>query len=243
VTPFKAKSVTNVFWAMSELDYRNKAMFEVMQTFILEKRHQFDPYDLNLIFNAYNNYRMANYDILDAVSHSIIRNIQKMSFRSLANIANYCANLNYVNHMLMDQIEREIVKKLKRSPDFQNLLRKDGSKGLLSTPEENNTPITEESPEELEAKTPEEKIKISGLDEKINLMDITQILVSFCKLKIIKSELFEILELYFIQNLDKASGASIVSYAFAHSALCNEMLQKYQANKKTFLKRSLKNLK
>lgn len=82
---------------------------------------------------------MANYDILDAISHSIIRNIQKMSFRSLANIANYCANLNYVNNMLMDQIEREIVKKLKKSPEFQNLLRKDGSQsGLLSTPEESN---------------------------------------------------------------------------------------------------------
>lgn len=42
----------------------------------------------------------------------------------LANIANYCANLNYVNGMLMDQIEREIVKKLKKSPQFQNLLNK-----------------------------------------------------------------------------------------------------------------------
>jgi len=47
-----------------------------------------------------------------------------MSFRMLANIANYCANLNYVNGMLMDQIEREIVKKLKKSPEFQNLLNK-----------------------------------------------------------------------------------------------------------------------
>jgi len=97
--------------------------------------------------------------------------------------------------------------------------------------------------EEEEIIHPEQKVKITGLEEKINLMDITQILVSFCKLKIIKSELFEILELYFIQNLDKASASSIVSYAFAHSALCNEMLQKYQTNKKVFLRRSLKNLK
>lgn len=113
----------------------------------------------------------------------------------------------------------------------------------FSTPLDTAAKVQEQAEEEVEAKTPEEKVKITGLDEKINLMDITQILVSFCKLKVIKSELFEILELYFIQNLDKASGASIVSYAFAHSALCNEMLQKYQANKKTFLKRSLKNLK
>ena len=84
---------------------------------------------------------------------------------------------------------------------------------------------------------------ISGSGEGMNLFDVTQILSSFSKLKLVKSELFELLELYFIKNLNKATPDSIVSYAFAHSALCVDMLQKYKEHKKTFLKRSVKNLK
>lgn len=115
--------------------------------------------------------------------------------------------------------------------EFENVLN---SKEQTTKNAENESHTKEENDEK--------SVKIEGLHEDINLVDITQILVSLCKLKVVKSELFELLELHFIKNLDKASAESIVSYAFAHSALCSDMLQKYEENKKTFLKRSIKNL-
>jgi len=79
--------------------------------------------------------------------------------------------------------------------------------------------------------------------EEINDLDVSQILVSFCKLRIVKPELFELLELKFVSNIREASPQSIISYAFAHSALCVDMLERYNANKKQFLRRSINNLK
>ncbi|KRX09489.1 hypothetical protein PPERSA_12232 [Pseudocohnilembus persalinus] len=75
-------------------------------------------------------------------------------------------------------------------------------------------------------------------------IDASEILVGFCKLKIIKTHLFEVLEYNFIKKLDEASPQSIQTYAFAHSSLCTQMLMNYYAaNKKTYKRRSLKNLK
>lgn len=54
----------------------------------------------------------------------MIRNVQKMTFRTLANITSYCANLGYVNNQLIDHLEREIVKRLKQTTEFKSLLEK-----------------------------------------------------------------------------------------------------------------------
>ena len=76
-----------------------------------------------------------------------------------------------------------------------------------------------------------------------NTYDISQILVSFCKLKVVKSELFELLEINFIKNLADATPPSIVAYAFAHSSLCQDMIRKYSEEKHLHVKKNLKNMR
>jgi hypothetical protein len=185
---------------------------------------------VNLIYGAYNNYRITNWDVLDTLSGFVIKNIKKMTFRNITNIANFCANLNYLNPLLMDAIERELIIRLKNTSEFKSLLEDD----------EEATPLgLKESKQE---ETQESKSKEIST-EAINNTDISQVLVAFCRLKVIKSQLFELLEVYFIKNLDKATPASIQSYAFAHSALCLDIMKKYHDNKKDYLHRSVKNLK
>lgn len=73
--------------------------------------------------------------------------------------------------------------------------------------------------------------------------DASQILLSFCKLKIVKPELFEVLEAAFIKMLPLANPSSLTAFSFAHSSLCTEMQIKFSENKKYLLKRSVKNMK
>jgi len=252
---FRPKSLCFIFWAMSELNYKNKDVIEMMNKFVVTSSDRLDSIDVQHIFAAYNNYRLSNWDVLDTLSQHIIKNCQKLSFRNLANITNFCANLNYVNATLFDHLEREFIKRLKTTPEFQSILNdSEGEFDLHSEDEQAQNEDSGDNSKSLNQKeksqeTSSEKNEVQqtteteGLNKSLNLFDVTQILVSFSKLKVIKSELFELLELHFIKNLDKATAGSIVSYAFAHSALCNEMFQKYQENKQIFRKRSVKNLK
>lgn len=82
-----------------------------------------------------------------------------------------------------------------------------------------------------------------NLEDDLTPFDASQILLSFCKLKIVKPELFEALEAAFVKMLPIASPASLTAFAFAHSFLCTEMQMKFYENKKFLLKRSVKNLK
>lgn len=66
----------------------------------------------------------------------------------------------------------------------------------------------------------------------LNPNDAAMILASFCRLKIIKIELFEILEYNFVKKLSLAEPKAMASYAFTHSRLCNEMQMKFFENKK-----------
>jgi len=95
--------------------------------------------DVQHIFAAYNNYRLSNWDVLDTLSQHIIKNCQKLSFRNLANITNFCANLNYVNATLFDHLEREFIKRLKTTPEFQSILNdSEGEFDLHSEDEQGN---------------------------------------------------------------------------------------------------------
>ena len=77
----------------------------------------------------------------------------------------------------------------------------------------------------------------------VNTYDISQILVAFCKLKVVKTELFELLEINFIKNLAHATPPSIVAYSFAHSSLCQDTIRKYGEQNHLYVKKSLKNLR
>jgi len=80
-------------------------------------------------------------------------------------------------------------------------------------------------------------------EDNLTPFDASQILLSFCKLKIVKPELFEILEAAFVKMLPIANPSSFTAFAFAHSSLCTEMQMKFYDNKKYLLRRSVKNLK
>lgn len=54
--------------------------------------------------------------------------------------------------------------------------------------------------------------------------DATMILLSYCKMKIIKPELFEVLEANFSNKLDQAKPKDVATYSHAHSMLCEELL-------------------
>ena len=77
-----------------------------------------------MIFSAYNNFRRTNLEVLDALSSKFARNVTECSIRVLANITNYCANLNYTNQFLFTTIEKELVRRLKKTAEFDDILKK-----------------------------------------------------------------------------------------------------------------------
>jgi len=85
---------------------------------------------------------LTNWDVLDKLSQHIVKKAQDLSFRTLANITNFCANLNYVNHTLFDHLEREFVRRLKKTPEFQKILNDSGDEfGLFASGEEQQSNI------------------------------------------------------------------------------------------------------
>lgn len=67
---------------------------------------------------------------------------------------------------------------------------------------------------------------LNGSNEEINAIDISQLMVGFCRLKMMKSELFEVLEAHFLKNIQRAPPKSLMHYSFAHSMLCTEIMRK-----------------
>ena len=61
-----------------------------------------------------------------------MEHIKKLSLRNIANITNYCADLGYLNYILLDILEKEIIKRLKMTPEFQSLLRGDIESDIMT---------------------------------------------------------------------------------------------------------------
>ena len=68
-------------------------------------------------------------------------------------------------------------------------------------------------------------------------------MVAFCRLKIVKKDLFEVLEMNFIRKINTATPKSVTNYAFAHSYMCMDLLMQYNEDSKKYKKKSLKNIK
>ena len=112
-----------------------------------------------MIFSAYNNFRRTNLEVLDALSSKFARSVEECSIRVLANITNYCANLNYTNQFLFTTIEKELVRRLKKTAEFDDILKKqigDEFKFLidleneLTTNQSNEEESNEQEPNEQE---------------------------------------------------------------------------------------------
>jgi len=92
-----------------------------------------------------------------------------MSFRNVANITSYCANLDYNNKGLLDTIQKEILKRLGPGQRRDSLTK---SKGQMK--------------------------------KQYDLLDFSQLLVSFDKLRVDNPELLQLLEDKSKQELHKA---------------------------------------
>ncbi len=55
-----------------------------------------------------------NYDVMDSISTRFIALINKHSMRNISNLLIYCSDLNYVNHLLFESIEKEIIRRVKQ---------------------------------------------------------------------------------------------------------------------------------
>lgn len=225
-----------------------------------------------MLFSVFNNFRLRNYDVLDALSMKLIKNIQQFSLKEIAAIVTYCSNLNYVNNLLFEYVEREVLRKLKLDEGFKALIEakipakqveeeietneedemsfenvfedvlspKDLAKLIVAEEKSKKLPEPEGNTENSLAQTTEQD---NGLEHQ-NYIDVSQIMVALCRLKVVRIELFEVLESYFIRNLHKATPKSFMHYSYAHSFLCTEILNKIQQNgKKKPNRRTLKNIK
>jgi len=167
----------------------------------------------------------------------IIKNIQKFSLKELAAIVTYCSNLNYVNNLLFEYVEREVLRKLKLDEGFKALIEaKIPSINIdeeIEKNEENSINLEDvlediPHPKELakliiaenklkklsepEPKAPSSLTKTTDSDGELehqNYIDVSQIMVALCRLKVVRTELFEVLEAYFIRNLHKATPKSL----------------------------------
>jgi hypothetical protein len=110
---------------MSQLEYSNQHIKDLMEQYVLKEYKRFDMTDINLTFASYATYRIRNLDILDHLAALTIQNIGKMTFRNISNLAHYCSVLDYKNHLLFNHIEAESVRRLKNSKEFKNLLKRD----------------------------------------------------------------------------------------------------------------------
>lgn len=63
------------------------------------------------------------------------------------------------------------------------------------------------------------------LSDELDPTNATMILLAYCKMKVVKPELFEVLEANFSNKLDQANPKDVATYSYAHSLLCNELLQ------------------
>ncbi len=66
-----------------------------------------------MIFSGYYKFFKLNLDVLDAVSMRAIKLVDLFSARDIANIIFYCSKINYINHILIDAFEREIIRREK----------------------------------------------------------------------------------------------------------------------------------
>lgn len=92
------------------------------------------------------------------------------------------------------------------------------------------------------SKSPKNKRNSGTMDESINLLDVAQIHVSFCKSGFVRNELFDLLQQYFIKHMDSASAGVIISYALANSVVIDGLSEKYKENHKVLLE-NIRNLK
>ena len=223
---------------------------------------------MNLVFLGYSKYKLVDWTVLDHLSKHAIQNIKKLSLRTLANIINCCANLGYVNHVLLDSLEEEIIRKLKITSEFSSAIKGDsqamhGSRPTQSSGELENAKAdevlkgqerwkvdkvsegTEMRRNSIDASNEEERTSVLiSKNENMSLFDImTQIVIYLSKLKILKPELFKLLKLHFIKHLDQASPNDIVLYQSARSTLYSDMLKKYQTNNNSVLKNSIQDIK
>ena len=116
-----------------------------------------------MIFAAYNNFRRTNLEILDALSSKLIRSIEQCPIRALANIMNYCANLNYINQLLFTSIEKELIRRLKKTAEFEKILKKqvsDEFKNSIDMENEFTSQPNEPNEQELANKKNRQELKL-----------------------------------------------------------------------------------
>jgi len=204
---FPKKSFINTLWSISMLEYEDPALMGVLENLIQKKHKTFDEFEINLVLSTCSHMRMKNNSILDLIIEDIENQINVFSFRTLANIVTHLTNLEYIKKSFFDKLEKELTKRLQLELGNET--------------------------QEISA----EKDQGKHNKENINLLDSAQILVSYCQNRAFSHSLLELLQQYFIQNIENASTGMITSYALANSVILGEMSEKYKQGHQVLLEK------
>ncbi|KAL4438871.1 hypothetical protein ABPG74_016591 [Tetrahymena malaccensis] len=326
------QDLANIFWSLGKLKYMNEDLTIYLEAQIYRNSQKFPVNCINIVFTSYEKFYRKNLEVLDALSGRYMDLGKHLTYRNLSNLLVSCSNMNYVNNILLEYIEKQLLRRIKASIVEENsdVFEDIGSSILDKYAQQSNTysqeemelfnsiiklnqPIQsreqeskiseqqnnhnqevdksekldndfedeqnfdeqEEGFEVLEISTDQKAIqkfqqeyeeqksylevkkkenseiienyrikqhKYDKVDE-LDPSNATMILLAYCKMKVIKPELFEVLEANFSKKLDQASPKDVATYSYAHSMLCNELLSQFYESKKRYLKRSLNNIK
>ncbi|EAS00928.2 hypothetical protein TTHERM_00922930 (macronuclear) [Tetrahymena thermophila SB210] len=326
------EDLANIFWSLGKLKYMNEDLTIYLEAQIYRNSQKFPINCINIVFTSYEKFYRKNLEVLDALSGRYMDLGKHLTYRNLSNLLVSCSNMNYINSILLEYIEKQLLRRIKASIVEENsdAFEDTGSSILDKYAQQSNTysheemelfnsiiklnkPIEgneqeslvneqqknhkeeneasekldkdfedednideqEDGFEVLEISTDQKAIqqfqkefeeqksylevkkkenseiienyrikqhkydKVDELDPK----NATMILLAYCKMKVVKPELFEVLEANFSNKLDQATPKDVATYSYAHSMLCNELLSQFHESKKRYLKRSLNNIK
>ncbi|KAL4488389.1 hypothetical protein ABPG72_019239 [Tetrahymena utriculariae] len=326
------EDLANIFWSLGKLKYMNEDLTIYLEAQIYRNSQKFPINCINIVFTSYEKFYRKNLEVLDALSGRYMDLGKHLTYRNLSNLLVSCSNMNYVNTILLEYIEKQLLRRIKASIIEENsdafedkgysILDKYALQSNTYSQEEMelfnsiiklNKPIQNNEKEsqinELQKNNNEENDTSEKLDkdfenqknideqeegfevleistdqkaiqkfqkeyeeqksylevkkkenseiidnyrikqhkyDKVDELDpknATMILLAYCKMKVVKPELFEVLEANFSNKLDQATPKDVATYSYAHSMLCNELLSQFHESKKRYLKRSLNNIK
>lgn len=70
---------------------------------------------VNIIFMCYEKYYRKNVEVLDALAGRYMDLGKHLTFRNLSNMLVSCSHMNYINAVLLEYIEKQILRRIKVS--------------------------------------------------------------------------------------------------------------------------------